>query len=85
MKFLVDCDSPVPDSNLLNNSHNVVVLDTLSVNRVGLPSDSGSCKATDTTDGDLERTTSWSLAPEESPESLKGCDRSRFLLLLLIK
>jgi hypothetical protein len=83
VKFLVGCGSLVSDSNFLNNSHNVVVLGNLSVSLEGLPSDSGSCRATDTTDGDLESTTSWSLAPEERPESLKGWDRSMFLLLLL--
>lgn len=84
MKFLAGLDSSVSDSNCLSSSHNVVVLGNLLVSLLGLLSDSGSCKATDTAEGDLERTTSWSLAPEERPDSLNGCDRSRFLLLLLI-
>ena len=44
---------------------------------------SGSCRATETTEGERDRTTSCNLAPEDKPESRMGCERSRVLLLFL--
>ena len=46
-------------------------------------SESGSCKATEITEGERDRITSCSLAPDNRPKSRIGCERSRILLLLL--
>ena len=46
-------------------------------------SDSGSWRATETTEGDFDNTRSSSLAPEERFESLMGWERSSVLLLYL--
>ena len=46
-------------------------------------SESGSCKATEITEGERDRRTICSLAPDDRPESRMGCERSRVLLLLL--
>ena len=64
----------------------MVVLGNLSISLLfGMPSDSdsGSWRATETTDGDRDNTISSSLAPEERFESLIGCERSSVLLLFL--
>ena len=61
----------------------VVSLGTLSVNFLPGPEESGSCKATETTEGDLEPTMSSSLAPEERPVCRKVRDRSTGLVLVL--
>lgn len=88
MKFFA-CAAPppfAPDSNFRSMSHSVVVLGNLSVKRpfgISLASDSGSCSATDTTDGERERRTSSSLAPDVRPERRYVRERSTGLLLFL--
>ena len=67
-------------------SHRVVVLENLSVSRLfGAPwaSESGSCRATETTEGERESWISSSFAPDERPESLMVRERSTCLLLFL--
>lgn len=72
------------DSNFLKIIHNVASLGNLSVNRL-VPSFSvsGSCKATDTTEGEREEATSSNLAPDSRPANLIVRERSMFLLLYL--
>ena len=73
-----------PDSKCLSNSHNVVVLENFPVSLFeAADSESGSCRATETTEGERDRTTTCNLAPDARPESRKGCERSRVLLLFL--
>lgn len=75
------------DSNFRSSSHKVVVLGNLSVSRLlGTPwaSESGNCRATETTEGERESRTNSSFAPEESPESRKVREMSTCLLLFLL-
>ena len=63
------------------------MLGNLSVSRLlGMPwaSESGSWRATETTEGERERRTSSSFAPEESPESRIVREMSTCLLLFLL-
>lgn len=85
MKFLLGSESVDPDSKRLSNSHIVVVLGNFWVSLFEAPdSESGSCRATETTEGERDRTTACSLAPEDKPESLTGWERSRVLSLLFL-
>jgi len=83
VKFRLELVSPATRaSNFRSTSHNVVVLGNLSVNLV-LPSDSGNCKATETTEAERESWTSSSFAPEERPDKRNVRERSTILLLCL--
>ena len=63
----------------------MVVLGNLRVSLFEAPgSESGSCRATETAEGERDRTAICSLAPDDKPESLMGCERSRVLLLLFL-
>ncbi len=85
MKFLLVSGSVDPDSKCLSSSHNVIVLGNFPVSLFDEPvSESGSCSATDITEGERDRTTTCSLAPDDKPESRMGCERSRVLLLLFL-
>ena len=60
-------------------SHKEVVLGNLSVRRwlvVPWASESGSCRATETADGERDNTTNSNFAPEERPDSRIVRDRS---------
>lgn len=75
-----------PASNFRSISHSVVELGNLSVNlALGTPcvSESGSCRATETTPADFESWTSSSFAPEERPDSRIVRERSMSFLLFL--
>ena len=62
----------------------MVVVGNFPVSLVEEPdSESGSCRATEITEGERDRMTSCSLAPDDRPKSRMGCERSRVLLLLL--
>lgn len=85
MKFLIGPEFVDPDSKCLSNSHNVVVLGNFPVSLFVAPdSESGSCRATETAEGDRDRRTTCSFAPDDRPESRMGCERSRVLLLLFL-
>ena len=63
----------------------MVVLGNFPVSLFEAPgSESGSCKATETTEGERDRTINCSLAPDVKPERRMGCERSRVLLLLFL-
>jgi len=74
-----------PDSNFRKINHIVVELGNLSVSRL-TPSESGTgnWRAIETTEGERDKSTSSSFAPEERPESLMFRERSKALLLLLL-
>jgi len=64
-----------------------VLLEYLSVRRARLPLDSplvGSCKAIETTDGDLDACTRSSFAPDDNADKRIVRERSTGLLLCLL-
>ena len=88
VKFLVIPVPPtLPDSKARRICQRLEALENLSVRRElgrSLASDSGSCRATETADGEREIWTSSSFAPDGNPDRRKGWLISICLLSFLL-